>query len=33
MTGALVVEDPNSEGGQRQVLSGEIQHLRLEPGL
>lgn len=33
MTGALVVEDPNSESGQRQVLSGEIQHLRLEPGL
>jgi len=33
MTGALVVEDPSSEGGQRQVLSGEIQHLRLEPGL
>jgi BirA family biotin operon repressor/biotin-[acetyl-CoA-carboxylase] ligase len=30
MTGALVVEDPNSEGGQRQVLSGEIHHLRLE---
>jgi BirA family biotin operon repressor/biotin-[acetyl-CoA-carboxylase] ligase len=30
MTGALVVEDPNGEGGQRQVLSGEIQHLRLE---
>jgi BirA family transcriptional regulator, biotin operon repressor / biotin---[acetyl-CoA-carboxylase] ligase len=30
MTGALVVEDPNGEGGQRQVLSGEIHHLRLE---
>jgi BirA family biotin operon repressor/biotin-[acetyl-CoA-carboxylase] ligase len=30
MTGALVVEDPDGEGGQRQVLSGEIHHLRLE---
>ena len=33
MTGALVVEDPDGEGGQRQVLSGEIHHLRLEPGV
>jgi BirA family transcriptional regulator, biotin operon repressor / biotin---[acetyl-CoA-carboxylase] ligase len=31
MTGALVVEDPGGEGGQRQVVSGEIHHLRLEP--
>jgi BirA family biotin operon repressor/biotin-[acetyl-CoA-carboxylase] ligase len=30
MTGALVVEDPSGEGGQRQVLSGEIHHLRLD---
>jgi BirA family biotin operon repressor/biotin-[acetyl-CoA-carboxylase] ligase len=30
MTGALVVENPNGEGGQRQVVSGEIHHLRLE---
>jgi hypothetical protein len=29
-TGALVVEDPSGEGGQRQVLSGEIHHLRLD---
>jgi BirA family transcriptional regulator, biotin operon repressor / biotin---[acetyl-CoA-carboxylase] ligase len=31
MTGALVVEDPAGDGGQRQVVSGEIHHLRLEP--
>ena len=31
MTGALVVEDPDGDGGQRQVVSGEIHHLRLEP--
>jgi BirA family biotin operon repressor/biotin-[acetyl-CoA-carboxylase] ligase len=30
MTGALVVEDPSGEGGQRAVLSGEIHHLRLD---
>jgi BirA family biotin operon repressor/biotin-[acetyl-CoA-carboxylase] ligase len=30
MTGALVVESPNAQGGQRQVLSGEIHHVRLE---
>lgn len=30
MTGALVVEDPSGEGGQRHVLSGEVHHLRLE---
>ena len=30
MTGALVVEDLSGDGGQRQVLSGDIHHLRLE---
>jgi BirA family biotin operon repressor/biotin-[acetyl-CoA-carboxylase] ligase len=33
MTGALVVEDPTGAGGQRQVVSGEIHHLRLEAGV
>jgi BirA family biotin operon repressor/biotin-[acetyl-CoA-carboxylase] ligase len=28
--GALVVEDPATPGGERQVVSGEIRHLRLD---
>jgi BirA family biotin operon repressor/biotin-[acetyl-CoA-carboxylase] ligase len=30
LSGALVVEDPSGVGGQRQIHSGEIQHLRLD---
>jgi BirA family biotin operon repressor/biotin-[acetyl-CoA-carboxylase] ligase len=31
ISGALVVAEPGGDGRQRQVLSGEIHHLRLEP--
>lgn len=30
VAGALVVEDPEAPGGERQVVSGEIRHLRLD---
>jgi hypothetical protein len=29
-TGGLIVEDPAAAGGRRAVVSGEIQHLRLD---
>lgn len=29
-TGALVIADPDAPGGERSVLTGEIQHLRVE---
>jgi BirA family biotin operon repressor/biotin-[acetyl-CoA-carboxylase] ligase len=31
-TGALVVADPDAPGGERQVFSGEIRHVRLADG-
>ena len=31
VSGALVVADPTAVDGERRVLVGEVQHVRLEP--
>ena len=31
-TGALLVEDPAAPGGEREVLAGEVVHVRLAAG-
>ena len=33
LTGALVVEDPPDGGSTREVFSGDVHHVRLEPGV